>query len=650
MAKFENLLKPGKIGKLTVKNRMKYASTVTNFCDTKTGEVTPKELEYLRERAKGGFGIVTAGGAWPHILGKGYPGQMSCADDKMIPGLTKLAKAIKDEGAIALAQIMHTGRYAHPHDYVGHDANSVGPSAVASLIPRYQTPRELTVPEIKELVELHGQAARRFKTAGFDAIEICGIVGYLIANFLCKYTNKRTDEYGGSLENRLRFFSEIVDRVKKEVGSDMPVTIRINSKDYMPDGNPDEEYIEMAKRLEKQGVALMSLSVGWHESAEACITSEIPTGGWLVQAKKFKDAGIKTPIAMAYRLNKAEVAEKAVKDGIIDYWEMCRPGIADAYIPAKVKEGRPEDIAVCMACNLGCFNRVFFDVSMSCTINPRVGHEWDPAYQLKKVAVPKKVMIVGGGAAGMEAAKIAALRGHNVTLYEKGAMLGGQAGLIGKVPLQSDWADDVKYLETQVKKTGVKVVLNTEVTAGLIAKEKPEAVIIATGATPSIPNVPGITNKNVLSVLDVMAEKVQTGKRVVVVGAKEIGLQAAEWLAKQGKEITIIEDFKRVGRDVNAFNILTHRRQLKVMKMNLLLETTLEKVTDTGVVVKVQGKEQTVPCDTVVLATNMDSRKELAQACATEGVVEDVRSVGDCVIPRKAMNALAEGHKAGLEV
>jgi 2,4-dienoyl-CoA reductase (NADPH2) len=509
--------------------------------------------------------------------------------------------------------------------------------------------RELSLSEIEELVELHGTSAARFKKAGFDIVEVCGIVGYLISNFLCQYTNKRTDQYGGSVENRVRFFVEIVDRVRKAIGPDMPLAIRLNSTDFMDGGNPDEEYVEMGKILEAHGVDLISLSVGWHESVRPCITNEIPSGGWLSNAAKFK-SGLKVPLAMAYRLNKPEPVEKAIAAGQLDYWEGCRTGIADPAIPNKVLSGHPEDVAVCMACNLGCFNRVFMDVSMACTINPRVGREWDPTYEIKPVAMKKKVIVVGGGCAGMEAARVAAMRGHDVTLWEKDSQLGGQLLLLGKAPHESEWLDDTKYLETQIRKLGVKVELGKEATVALITKERPDAVVVATGATPTIPNVPGIDKKQVVTCFDALNGKATLGNKVVVWGGKEIGVQTAEWIAEQGKEVTIVEEFKRIGKDVNAFNIWGHRSALARMKITLMLETTVERITDEGIVVKKDGQEQTVPADTVVLAAGMDARKELLQALQTEAAIDDVRSAGDCVAPRKAFNAMHDGHKAGLEV
>ncbi|MFH0803028.1 MAG: FAD-dependent oxidoreductase, partial [bacterium] len=524
---FENLLKPGKIGSLTIKNRMKYAATVDNFCDYKTCDMTDREVEFLRERARGGFGIVTSQGGHPHILGKGYIGQMGLDSDEFLPGLRRLAAAMKENGAVAIGQVMHTGRYGHLHEYGVHEVIAggkkvsgmpVGPSAMKSPIRRYGECREMTIEEIEESVELHAQAARRLKEGGFDGVEICGIAGYLIPNFLSPWTNKRTDKYGGSLENRARFLLEIIKRSKELVGADYPFVLRLNGTDHIKGGNTDEEYIEIAKMCESLGIDLFSVTVGWHESTSAGITAEIRPGHWLHLAENWKKAGIKAPLCQAYRLNQPEVAEKAIADGIIDYWEMCRPGIADPYLPKKITEGRPEDIVICPSDNQGCFYFIFVDQLMGCMVNPRVGREWDETYQIRPAEKKKKVVVVGGGPAGMEAARLAALRGHDVTLYEKSNELGGQLKLGAKTPLLYDWYDLIKYYSTQVTKAGVKVELGKEATADLINKAGADVLILATGAKPAALKIPGIDKKHVTNVFDVLQEKVALGKKVAILG------------------------------------------------------------------------------------------------------------------------------------
>lgn len=656
---FENLLKPGKVGSLDVKNRMKYAATVNNFCDYKTCEVTEREIAYLRERARGGYGIVTSSGGHTHILGKGYIGQMGLDSDDFLPGVKRLVQAMKTGGGIAIGQVMHTGRYAHPHEYGINEAvmagkkvpgMPVGPTAMSSPIKRYAPCREMTIEEIEEEVEAHAQAARRVKEAGFDGVEMCGIAGYLISNFLCKWTNRRKDKYGGSVENRARFLLEIIKRTKEVVGSGYPFFLRLNGTDLIEEGNADEEYREIAKMCEELGIDFFSVTVGWHESTAAAITAEKKAGDWLYLAENWKKAGIKAPLCMAYRLNKPEVADKAIGDGIIDYWEMCRPGIADPYLPKKITEGRPEDIVPCPADNQGCFYYIFVDELMGCMVNPRVGREWDETYQIRPAEKKKKILVVGGGPAGMECARVAALRGHDVTLYEKSDELGGQLKLGAKSPLLYDWHDLIKYYMAQLTKTGVKVELGKEATPGLINKERPDVLILATGAKSVIPKVPGIDKENVTDLFEVLEEQVTVGKKVVVLGGNEIAVQTAEYVASQGKEVTIVEKEKAIGYDINIFNILSHRRQIAELKINTLVNIEVEEITDDGIVITtLGGREATIAADTIVNAEALEANKELSEELRATAAVE-IYSIGDCADFRKLYEAIHDGYKVGVRV
>lgn len=638
---FDHLLQPGRIGNRTTRNRIRFAPQITNMCDPETGEVTDQEINYLVEKAKGGAGIVTAQGGYVQRLGKGYPRQMAMDRDENIPGLSRLAGAIKEHGALAMSQVMHVGRLAHPK-YAGLDEMPVGPTAMEPMIPRFEPCRELSREEIREIVELHGDAARRGKEAGFEAVDICGINGYFIHSFLCAWSNKRTDEYGGSVENRARVCLEIIEAVRRAVGPDYPILLRLNATDLKKGGSTEEEYTQMALLCQEAGVDALSATVGMYESDFPAITSDIKPGHWLYLARNWKKAGVKVPIMMAYRMNRAEIAEKAVAEGVIDFWEMMRPLMADPYIPQKLAEGRPEDIALCVACNFGCF--VAAEATQVCTMNPRFGKEGDEDLKIKPAEKKKKVLVAGGGPAGMEAARVAALRGHDVTLYEKGDRLGGQLNLLATTPNWEEWADVVTYFATQVRKAGVKVVLGKEVTAELVGMEKPDHVIVAVGPKSVLPQVPGIDGENVVSAFDVLAGKVEVGQRVAVWGGRHFAVYTADKLAAQGKEVTLATDLPRWGRGISPTNIISYKVRFRMMGVFAMREATLERITDAGMVVTHKGEEKTIEVDTVVIAL-VERDKDLAEQL---GVDKDFIA-GDCRAPRRVFSAVHEGYAAGLK-
>lgn len=640
---FENLMKPGRINSYTTKNRIRFAPQITNMCDPVTGEATEQEINYLVEKAKGGCGIVTAQGGYVQPIGKGYPRQMAMDTDASIVWLKKIADAIKEHGAMAMSQVMHVGRLAHPH-YGGVDSLPVGPTAMEPMIPRFQTCREISKAEIKETVQKHAEAALRGKIAGFEGVDICGINGYFISSFLCAYSNKRTDEYGGSVENRARVCLEIIDAIRQATGPDYPILLRVNAADLRDDGTTPEEYTRIALMAQEAGADALSATVGMYESTYPAITSDIKTGKWLYLAKDWKKAGVKVPIFMAYRLNRPEVAEKAIAEGIIDFWEMMRPLMADPYIPQKVAEGRPEDIALCVACNFGCF--VPAEAAQCCTMNPRFGKEGDESLIIKPADKKRKIMVVGGGPGGMEAARVAALRGHEVVLYEKEDKLGGQLNLVAKAPSLGEWADVAKYWITQLRKTGVKVELGKEVTAELVKQEKPDKVIIAAGPILEIPDVPGANGKNVVSSFDALSGKVPVGEKVVVWGGWFTAAHVADALAAQGKKVTLITDRKKWGVGLAPTNVIGCKMRFKIKGVKAIGDATLKQIKEDGVVIiDKTGAEQTIEADTVVIATFKKNRR-----LAEELGVEEDFIVGDCRAPRRVFGAVHNGYKAGLKV
>lgn len=645
--KYPHIFSPVKIGKFTCKNRIKYASTEDNF-NSEDGFVSNKEVAYMEAQAKGGAAIVTTQGAYtdPRGEGKGYVGMMGIWDDKFIPGLKKIADVIKENDSLAMLQLMHCGRVGGVElDY------TVGPSEVPQKLPRFRPPREMTKEQIKEAIQEHVDGARRAVEAGFQMIEVSGIVGYLVSNFISSYTNKRTDEYGGDIKGRCRFMVEILEGIRKEVGPDIAVGIRLCTDELLHDrgGNKHEESLEAMKMAEATGIDFLSITAGWQESAVSVISRDVPMGNWLYLAEAVKKAGIKVPITMAYRLFLPEFPEKAIAEGNLDMWEMCRPMMSDPALPNKIAEDRQEDIVPCMACNI-CLARLFRDVPVTCMVNPWIGHEREEGfgyYGFDKVASPKKVLVIGAGVAGMQAAYIAAQKGHDVTLMEKSNEVGGQLRIASNGPFGDDeFMRLVDHLKAQVDKSGVKVQFGKEVTEADIDAMKPDYVIIATGAACNKPDIPGA--EKIVDGFDVMEGKVNVGKKVVLLGDMGVAMSIAQHLVvKGGHEITIVGKAKKFGIDINPSYVWRVRKKLKEGNVQEIRLSTPLKVTDEGVVVKTPEGETTIPADTVV-AAKPESNRQLVDALEAKGI--KFRSIGDAYKPRRGSNAVNEGFRAALEI
>jgi len=407
--RYPQIFSPFRIGKMEVKNRIKYASTETNF-NYADGFVSDKEVAYMEAQARGGAGIVTTQGAFtdPQGEGKGYVGMMGIWDDIFLPGLKRIADVIHEHDSKAILQLMHCGRVGGVElDY------TVGPSVVPQRIPRFREPVEMSVEEIEACIQQHIEATLRCQEAGYDGVEISGIVGYLISNFVSAYTNKRTDEYGGDIEGRCTFMRKIVEGIRKAAGPDYPIIIRLCGEELLDDrgGNTPEESLRSIQIAEKAGIDCISVTAGWQESSVSVISRDVPMGHWLYISERMKQ-NLDIPVSMAYRLFLPQIAEDAIVAGKLDIWEMCRPMIADPDLPNKVLEGREEEIIPCMACNI-CLARLFRDAELNCFVRASLGHESEPEYGYYGFAPArekKKVWIVGGGLAGLQCAAVAPRR------------------------------------------------------------------------------------------------------------------------------------------------------------------------------------------------------------------------------------------------
>ena len=644
--KYPHLFKPIQLGKLTIPNRIKYAATEENL-NGRDGFVTDAGVAYLRERARGVVGgICTMQGVYmdEKRQGQGYVGQAAAWDDKFIPGLKRLADAIHEEGAIAAYQLMHCGRVgAIETEYCQ------GPSAVPQRLRIFRPVEEMSKEDIEQCIKEHVEATRRGLEAGFDIIEISGIVGYLLSNFISSYTNRRTDEYGGDIRGRMRFGVELIKEVKKVCGDNIPVGIRLCAEELLDDvgGNTPEESMITYEMSEEAGVDYLSVTAGWQESILPVISRDVPEGSWLYLAKRAKEH-VKVPISMAYRLFNPELPHKAIEDGELDIWEMCRPMIADPLKPKKILEGREEDVRPCVACQV-CLSRLFRDAPVTCYINPVCAHEWDPKYQIQPAETKKNIMIVGAGPGGLECAYVAAQRGHEVHVYDKREELGGAVIEASQAPYGDDELYGVvEFHKAQCEKAGVNFHLGTEVTADLIEEEMPDSVVLATGANYIKGKAPGFDRANVVSVLDVLSGTIEVGDKVIVWGNRKPGIGVGLFLAKQGKKVTIVGSERRLGKDVNPsfrWRYGAYLRENKIMTYN---DCDIEEITDDGVtIITYDGYRFSVKADTVVCAERK-ANESLQDAVREEGI--ELFVIGDALVPRSLSSAVHDGYRIGIRI
>jgi len=645
--KYPHLFKPIEIGNLLVPNRIKYAATEENL-NGLDGFITDSGVAYMRERAKGVVGgLCFMQGVYMDEArkGQGYVGQAAAWDDKFIPGLKRIADAIHEQRAVAGFQLMDCGRVGAVEVESGH-----GPSTVPQRLRIFKPMYEMTNTEVKEMIQQHIDAAKRGVEAGFDAMEISGIVGYLISNFVSSYTNRRTDEYGGDIRGRMQAVVEIIQGVKAVIPADMPLGIRLCLEELLDDvrGNTHEESIESYKIAEEAGVDYISCTLGWQESIYPVISRDIPMGNWIHLAKRAKEH-VKVPIQMAYRLFKPGLPNEKIGAGELDIWEICRSMIADPLMPKKVLEGREEKIRHCTACNL-CLARLFRDAPMTCYINPVCAHEANSEFSAPAAAEEEKeIMIVGAGPAGLECAYMAARRGHEVHLYDKRDVIGGTLNEAKNAPYGDDelWTC-VEYQQAKCEKAGVTFHLATEVTAELIEDEMPDSVVLATGPVYSKIEGAGGDSAKLVHLPDVMNGSVEVGEKVVVWGNRKPGIGCALHLAKQGKKVTIVGKDKSAGFDINPsfkWRYMIYMRQNGIMAYN---DVDIEEVTGEGIIVRsYDGYRWPVKCDTVVVSQR-EPNESLKKVVQSEGI--ELFVIGDALIPRNLSSAVHDGYRIGMRI
>lgn len=645
MSEITKLFEPGKIGRLSIRNRIAMAPMLAVGLAELDGRISERCIDYYAERAKGGVGLIITG-AFPATLAIEF-GKMAesgiipipRADiPEVIPRLKELAEAVhKYDAKIAIQLTAGFGRVMSPL-LLALGLENVAPSALPNVWDRSITTRELTTEEVERLVKSFGTATEIVAEAGIDAIELHGHEGYMMDQFMTSLWNKRTDKYGGDLDGRLRFVLEIIENIKNKAGKDFPIIFRYAIKHYIEGGRDVEESLEIARRLERAGVHALHVDAGCYDDWYWPHPPNYQPPGCMVDMAEAVKKVVQIPIITVGRLGYPELADSVLREGKADFVALGRPLLADPQWPLKAMEGRLEDIRPCIGCQEGCIGRVFHAESLSCAVNPACGNERE--LEITPAERSKSVLVVGGGVAGMDAARVAALRGHKVTLCEKGDRLGGHL-IPGSVPeFKRDLALLRDYYATQLAKLSVKIELGKEVTPKLVVEMKPEVVIMATGSTPIVPEIPGIEKDIVVTAIDVLLGRKMAGERVIVAGGGLVGCETAVYLAQQGKRVTVVEMLEEIIPDVFEANKQHLLKLLAENGVSVLTDASLGRVTDDGAIVvnKRRRYEAELKADTVVLSLGLKPERGLIEAL--EGKVPELHVIGDCEEPRKIMDAV----------
>lgn len=655
MGQLEYLFTPIKIGNITVKNRIYNPPHATIFAD-QNFLPSEKQVYYFAERAKGGAGLIVVGGSVVHRNSLAHLGFNLVSDERSIPGYKKIADAVHEHGALILSQLSHHGRQTTG---IYSRLPPVSPSPIPCVLYR-ETPKEMEKEDMEEIIEGYIQGAKNVQQAGFDGVEIYAAHGYLLSQFLSPHSNKRVDEYGGSLENRMRFPLEVIDAVRKAVGNEFLVGLRVNGDDFTAGGLNLDDAKAISKKFEDtKQIDYISVSGITYNSLPLLVADmSFPLGVFVHLAAGIKES-VDLPVVCVNRINDPVQAEKILADGQADMIGMCRALICDPELPNKAKEGRLDDIRHCIACNQGCMTREIRNAPIGCTYNAAVGEEKELGIgTLKPATQRKKVMVLGGGPGGMEAARIAAARGHDVSLYEKSDELGGQINILTKVETRKEFQDVVRYLGNQINTLGVKVNLGIEVSPEIVISEEPDAVVVATGSVPlrtgfsairpDKERLLGVDQDNVLTVWDVLLERKEVGEKVLLID-EEFDFQStstAEYLAAKGKKVQIVTRLPYVGVEINFTSFGPQMQRLRSSGVVLTSMTGVKEIKGNTITlydIYTNEEREIKGVDTVVISMGNHANNDLYKQL--KGSVGELYAVGDCVAPRRVIDAVYEGHR-----
>jgi len=665
--KFEKMLMPGKIGKMELKNRMVMPGMGTNLAAA-DGTVSDVIVNYYARRANGEVGLIITEVCCPDPSGRVINGEIEATSGKFMPGLSRIPHAIHSGGAKACLQLAHGGCFASEAITGQHPLT---PSGVGTMQLPGETNHVMTIAEIKYLIQQYGEAAQRARDSGFDAVELHGAHGYMPLQFLSAYTNRRTDEYGGSLENRARFALETIRAIKEHAGEDFPLIYRLSADEDVPDGITIEEACAFAKMAQEAGVDAIHVSAGtWDSrlhkyndvmagktSAKGLNLSKgVATSMWvppnysprgtLVELAASVKRAVNVPVIAVCSIT-PEMGEDILKNNEADFIAIGRQTIADPDYPKKLRLGKPETIRRCLRCN-ECLGEVMRSCGISCAVNPEAGKEYEGYTTVEAAVNKKKVAVVGGGPAGMQAAKTAASRGHDVTLIEKNSELGGALYYVSLPDFKLDYKDYTEYMIESTKNSRIAIKLDTEATVEMLREF--DTVIMATGAVTFKPNIYGSDDDTILNPLTVLDGQVPDGEKVIVCGAGMVGCEVAMDLAQKGKKVTMVDLLPDIVPDLAIYTKWVLNAKLAELDVTVKTNHKILKMTGKQVVCDFEGKEVSFEGDAVVCALGLKPDRGLWEELQEKLKGTEIIPVGDINSPRKIMQAIHEGFHAGRRI
>jgi len=643
MTTYPHLFSAGRIGRLALRNRIVMAPMEKNLA-LPTGAVTQRYIDYCEARAAGGAALILLESMYVHPAGKNHRYQLGIHDDDLVPGYRRLVAACHRHGALVGAQLQFAGRETSS---AITGSQPVAPSPVpCTALAGGDVPRPLSIGEIRALVAAFGEGARRAIVAGFDVVEIHGAHGYLVGQFLSPYANRRDDEYGGDFERRLRFPLEVIVAVREAVGAAVPLLYRLSADEHVDGGLTLADACRVAPRLEAAGIDLIDVSAGIYESAPWIVQPMEMAQGCLVPLAREIRRHVRVPMSVAGRISDASVAEHILAAGDADFVTLGRALHADPEMPRKSALAREDEICSCVAC-LKCSDLLGQNEPVLCLANTQTGRERQ--YAIRRAPRPQRVVVAGAGPAGLEAARVLALRGHSVTVLERTSEPGGQILLSRLVPGRADLAGLAAYLAGAATRAGAEIHLGVEATVSVIVARQPDAVVVATGARPGIPPVPGIEQSPAVDAFTVLGRPAGHVRRALVMGGGMLGVGVAHVLAERGAEVVVVEPGGELAAELGVRPRWQYVANLRARRnVMIVLGATVEELDADGALVRRNGEDvKLLHLDLVVPTTPMVPTSELAEALKALPDGPAVFDIGDCAVPRTAFEAMQEAAAIG---